>query len=114
MFLSLAQVNTTHAALVVIDNFSGFHLGTRTVTLSNNDGLSPMPLLEETGGQAIMRLHSQGNSGNLIRFTYSNFGVYDFTDGGTNEGGVETALSAVFHSVRSAMSAFDNLLNTLA
>jgi hypothetical protein len=85
MFLLLAQVNTTHAALVVIDNFNGFHLGTRTVTLSNNDGLSPMPILEETGGQAIMRLHSQGNSGNLIRFTYSNFGVYDFTDGGTNE-----------------------------
>lgn len=85
LLLSLSQASTARAALVVIDNYNGFHLGMRTFTLSNNGGLSPMPLLEETGGQAIMRLHSQGNSGNMIRFIYTDFGIYDFTDGGTNE-----------------------------
>ncbi|MFW5692403.1 MAG: putative Ig domain-containing protein [Chloroflexota bacterium] len=81
---SLIYADVSRAALIIIDDYE-WHLGTRTVDLSNNQGLSPWPTFSQDGGIAFLRLHSSGNSGNVITFTYSDFGPYDFTDGGANQ-----------------------------
>jgi hypothetical protein len=59
------------APAVIIDDFNGNHLGTRSVTLSNNGGTTPMPSFSEANGVATMRLSGSGNSQTSVQLDYA-------------------------------------------
>ena len=82
--ITLLAVTPAQAALIVVDDFDGFTIGTRTVTLSNNGGLTAMPTFSQSGGVGTMWLSADGNSLTSIEFNYSWSTPRDFTDGGIN------------------------------
>jgi hypothetical protein len=82
--MTLLVVRPAQAALIVVDDFDGFTIGTRTVTLSNSGGLTPMPTFSQSGGVGTMWLSADGNSLTSIEFNYAWSNPRDFTDGGIN------------------------------
>lgn len=82
--MMLLVVRPAQAALIVVDDFGGFTIGARTVTPSNNGGLTPMPTFSESGGVGTMWLSASGNSQTSIELNYSWANPRDFTDGGIN------------------------------
>jgi hypothetical protein len=80
----LLLTSPVYAALIIVDGFGGAYLGTRTVVLTNNGGLSTMPSFTESGGIGTIVLPSDNNSLTQVIMTY-NWGIpRDFTDGGLN------------------------------
>jgi hypothetical protein len=74
------------AASIMVDDFSGNRLGTRTVNLLPAAGTSTTApgTFTESGGYATMTFGGDGNGQGGVRLTY-NFSATDLTSGNTNE-----------------------------
>jgi hypothetical protein len=74
------------AASVMVDDFSGNRLGTRTVNLLPAPGTSTTAqgTFAESGGYATMTFGGDGNGQGGVQLTY-NFSATDLTSGNTNE-----------------------------
>ncbi|HVO88845.1 MAG TPA: Ig-like domain repeat protein [Casimicrobiaceae bacterium] len=73
-----------HAA-IVIDDFGGSRLGTRSVSYDNAGGTSPMPTFTESTLDGYFDLNSSGNSITSVHLTYSVPAPFDITEGGANK-----------------------------
>ena len=71
-------------APVLVDDFSGNHLGTRTVTGQNGGGTSAAGTFTEAGGLATMTMSGAGNSVGSVLLDYANIPNADLTAGGNN------------------------------
>jgi hypothetical protein len=83
--LFLIPVERASAAVVLVDDFAGNRMGTRTVTLYPPAGTSttPQASFTESGGVATMVMGGAGNGSAGVTLTYD-FASYDMTSGGTN------------------------------
>ena len=82
---SLCLAAPSWAAQVVIDDFSGGVLGTRTVNLLPAPGTSTTPpgTFSQSGGVATMTMSGNGNGQGGVELVY-NFSATDLTDGYLN------------------------------
>ena len=71
-------------APVLVDDFNGNHLGTRTVTGQNGGGTSAAGTFTEAAGLATMTMSGAGNSVGSVQLDYTNMTV-DLTAGGNNK-----------------------------
>ena len=71
-------------APVLVDDFNGNHLGTRTVTGQNGGGTSAAGTFTEAAGLATMTMSGAGNSVGSVLLDYANIPNADLTAGGNN------------------------------
>jgi hypothetical protein len=80
----LSGIRPAQAALIIIDDFDGIVLGTRSVSLSDSGGTTSMPSFGESGGVGTIVLPANGNSFSVVELSYNWAVPLDFTDGGIN------------------------------
>ena len=83
-FVCAFAASQTFAAAIIIDNYSGTRVGTRTFVGNQGGGVGTAPTFTEANGGGAIRLQPQ-NSIVSATLTYTVAGTIDLTGGGTND-----------------------------